>query len=351
MLGIILFILKLIGIVLLCILGLILAVVLIVLLVPVRYQAELEVNPERKANGYVRVNWLLHLFRFRMQVRENQPDIQIKLLWFSLSGKEKKAAEQAAQRAEEAAEEEVESLAKELEEEWAEPIEQAGENEPPSQGESKAETGEKAQDLDSDKDWDRKSEKNSDESSEGNSDKNSDREARAHIFEKSSPSWFEKIQSRCGKFCSQIKQMVALITDKKITLEQKLAALQEKWNQLKEVWHDLRVQRALAAVKKQLKKLLHRIAPKKFWLKLHVGLSDVALLGEITAVMAWFYPTFGERIVWQPDFEQEILEGSTFIKGKICLGSFVRVLLALAVRKDVRYTINEVKKFRSAAVS
>lgn len=83
MLSIILLILKIIGIILLLLIGLFVTVLLFVLLVPIRYCVLAEHGEE---NLYVnaKVTWLLHLLRANVSHVEGTLHIRVKVLWFTL---------------------------------------------------------------------------------------------------------------------------------------------------------------------------------------------------------------------------------------------------------------------------
>ncbi|WP_349948212.1 DUF2953 domain-containing protein [Lacrimispora sp. BS-2] len=86
MLHIILFILKILGLLVLIVLGLILSVVLLVLLVPVRYQAE--GSYDGKVKGKARITWLLHILSVSAQYEE---DLIVRVRFFGFRiGKPKK---------------------------------------------------------------------------------------------------------------------------------------------------------------------------------------------------------------------------------------------------------------------
>uniref|UniRef100_UPI003260D391 hypothetical protein n=1 Tax=Clostridium sp. NkU-1 TaxID=1095009 RepID=UPI003260D391 len=86
MLHIILFILKILGLLVLIVLGLILTVVLLVLLVPVRYQAE--GSYDGKVKGKARITWLLHILSVSAQYEE---DLIVRVRFFGFRiGKPKK---------------------------------------------------------------------------------------------------------------------------------------------------------------------------------------------------------------------------------------------------------------------
>ena len=74
-------ILKIIGILILLILGLILAAILLILFVPVRYRAD--ISFDGKPDGEAAVSWLLQAVRIRMSYHEHA-DVSGHVLWFKL---------------------------------------------------------------------------------------------------------------------------------------------------------------------------------------------------------------------------------------------------------------------------
>ncbi|KEZ89775.1 DUF2953 domain-containing protein [Lacrimispora celerecrescens] len=86
MLHIILFILKILGLLVLIVLGLVLAVALLILLVPVRYQAE--GSYDGKVKGKARITWLLHILSVTAQYEEDLI-VRVRIFGFRI-GKPKK---------------------------------------------------------------------------------------------------------------------------------------------------------------------------------------------------------------------------------------------------------------------
>ena len=86
----ILFILKIIGILLLAVLGLILAVTLLVLLAPVRYRLKASVL-EKNPDVDLRITWLLHLLsvRARYHPKGGPFDLSVRILGIRLGGRKK----------------------------------------------------------------------------------------------------------------------------------------------------------------------------------------------------------------------------------------------------------------------
>ena len=81
MIYVILMILKIIGILVLLILGLILAAILLILFIPVRYRAD--ISFDGKPDGEAAVSWLLQAVRIRVSYHEHA-DVSGQVLWFKL---------------------------------------------------------------------------------------------------------------------------------------------------------------------------------------------------------------------------------------------------------------------------
>ncbi|MGN0297716.1 MAG: hypothetical protein ACI4C1_00785 [Lachnospiraceae bacterium] len=345
----ILFLLKCIGIVLLCILGLIVGLILIVLLVPIRYQAQAALLEEKKVNAAVCIHWFLHLIRVYVKVDKNKPRIYAKVLWFTLFDTLEEKVQEVKEAVKEAAENGVETV-KEEAVEFTGPITEVKDEiqEEVQEGieEVQEELGETIP-LEKSQENTLEAEDTAAENSESQSILESDPLLEEKMLEKK-PSFFEmlseKISSIYHTIYDKIMSIIKIIKDTTKTVEEKMKMLEEKWNVVQEIWADKRVRHAFTIVKKQLIGMFRHLKPKKGKIRLHLGIEDVGLLGEISAVSAVFFPTWGEVFQFEPDFEQKVLEGDINIKGRIRLGYFVKMVLAIAVRRDVWYTVKLVLK-------
>jgi hypothetical protein len=81
--GILLSILKIIGVILLAVLILVVLVGAVVLLVPVRYMADASYI-EKKAGLLAKVTWLLNAVRFKAELRDKSLVVSLKILGFTL---------------------------------------------------------------------------------------------------------------------------------------------------------------------------------------------------------------------------------------------------------------------------
>ena len=89
MLGILLTILKIIGIILLVLIGLILLAAAVILLVPIRYQGE-GAREEKILSGSVKLTWLLHMISASASLSEDGTKIRVCLFGKTIYPKTKK---------------------------------------------------------------------------------------------------------------------------------------------------------------------------------------------------------------------------------------------------------------------
>lgn len=349
-------ILKWIGIILLCILGLILVVILSILLVPIRYRLNLSFA-DKKVNGMVNVHWLLHLLSVYVNVRDNKAQIYAKILGFRVFDMGKEKVENVAEETKQAVKNEAETLKETVNEqvtEAAEPVIEAKEEIEQAAQENSFEEVEESEceqkEMDKESVFQEESEKTKEAENEtisqeleSNLDTSLENDSELSESKAENQSLLEKISFLYHNICDKIKAITAIILDKKKTLEQKIEFIKQKIDSVQDIWADNRVQHALQVLKKQLIQFFRHLKPKKVKFHLHLGMADVALLGQICAIAAVFFPTLGESIIFEPDFEKEVIEMDLFLKGRFRIGSIIRLAFALLISKDVRYTIGKIK--------
>jgi hypothetical protein len=85
-----------------------------------------------------------------------------------------------------------------------------------------------------------------------------------------------------------------------------------------------------------------KILPRKLRADIHFGFDDPAMTGQVLAIASMFYALYYECVDLEPDFENEVLEGTIYMKGKIRLLYFVSFVLKTGV--DVWFN-KEIKTF------
>ena len=303
-----LLVLKIAGIILAVLLGIVLAAAAAVLFVPVRYAADAQYdkNSGKKPVLRVRVTWLLHLFRFFMEYNEDFK-MRAQVLFFPLYDSErpiepeiKEQKEKASKKKQKAGERTVFDEQPQKSGVHAQEVRKRIEQEPPQETGSETEAEQTA-------------------------------EENPRAFRKK-PSLTEKIKcfgERIKQVCRQIKaffiriaQTIRGIFDKSVSLKE---TVQEKITHLSEMLQDEENRELVHFLWEQLKRLLQKIRPKKYRLRIRYGFEDSETTGWLAVRLAALYGLLGLNIELIPDFEESVFEGEGMIKGKIRLAGILMI--------------------------
>jgi hypothetical protein len=94
-----------------------------------------------------------------------------------------------------------------------------------------------------------------------------------------------------------------------------------------------------------IKRVLKHIVPQEFRVRLSYGFDNPANTGILCGFIALFSAYFsGYDICLSPIFDQEILEGELFLKGRLFCFVITYYVLQLVLSKTFRKTIKEAKK-------
>ncbi len=275
-LAILLTILKVTGIVLLCIIGLVLFVLLIVLFVPIRYKAD-GFYKDSDYNVKAKASWLLHVVTVSFDLKASKEPV-IKVFGIKLKGKKKKD-EEAGETAEETTEDVTKEAKEETKEEAVEEIKE-----------------EKEESTD---------EQFSEETVKDEEDKRSEKKDKRSK---------DKKEFKSESVYDKIKRYVDII----------------KSDEFKE---------SFTLVKKQLCRLLKAILPRKWEINASLGFEDPSLTGYVCAVSGAMYMWFRKHIHIVGDFDEEKIDAKAYFKGRIYIVVLVYVFLRVWFNKKIRHTI------------
>lgn len=256
MLHILFLILKIIGIILLVILGITLTLVGVVLLVPIRYRLKTETtNGMKDLRTEVKANWLLHLISAHITYQEEELDWQVRVGW-----KKFRANEEDVQIDDDG-------------------IEIHAENE----NASKEMTTQK-----------RAEEHKESAPRKASVEKDSETSGKRATSKAKKEGCFKKIKCTIREFCDKIKNIKEFLVE------------------------ETHIQ-ALLRLKKEIIFFVKKIKPDKINGYLRIGLEDPYNTGRALAVLSVLYPFYGEYFQVYPEFEREIIEGDVSFKGRIRL--------------------------------
>lgn len=312
MLHVLLLILKITGIVIACILGLVILVVTAVLFVPVRYRVNANYHGRFKAHA--KVSWL-GILRLLVSYDE-ELDIKAKALFITVynnNDENSKASEhkKAKKKKEKKPEENIFSASDKETEKFAEKEEKPQ----IKMAEAVNETKEDVQAV--------KETVSEDES--GDTQKKS---------------FFDKVKDKCFVIYTKIKEIIKLIKDTVKKVSGAADRLKEKVSKAKEFVTDEDNKALFHFLVEQLKALIKVIRPKKYRINARIGFEDPATMGKVLAYVSIFYGMSGVDLSLEPVFGENVKEGSIFLKGNICI--FSVLLIALRVYRNEQF-----KKFIS----
>lgn len=325
MLHILLFILKIIGILLLSILGLILLILALMLLVPVRYRAGLQMRTIAEYSADGKASWLLGLICLTGGYDGEQVKLDIRIFGHSLLHKkpekqkkrrkkppQRPTEEQPAARKIQAEKEEIEpentECAPIVEQDWPEQDEKTSVQEI-----SVAEDG----GTDADEV----------ERTSGTHEKN-------HVWQK-----LRNGSTRLSRLPSQIRQKVSSIGHTWKNLSKRKARLQSTVEKYHSFWNRTCTQVAKDHILREVKYLLRHILPEKLEGILTFGFEDPATTGQVLGILCVLAVFTGNHLEVNGNFEGKMLEGDVSIKGHIRLCHIAKSAISLLTDKNIRKTI------------
>lgn len=287
-----------------------------------RYEvkADFPGNPEN-ISGYGKVSWLLHLFSVRFAYNEEKFTWKLRLGWKSFrddsqieekpvknkpeTRKQKEAKKKSVQVSKSRSEEKVDSK----------PDEKVNSQKPTEKVQSIAEGGSK-------KEIQIKTEIK-------------------HLTDKSEipeePSVFERIFNKIKAIFEKIKYTFYQICDKiKVICETK----EKITNFLENEVH----RTAFAGAVKELVWLKRFLKPKKVKTDIHFGFEDPYHTGLALAACGMIYPFVGEYMNIRPDFENQVLEGTFYIKGRLRMIYLVILAVRLFFDRNIRTLYKDIRE-------
>ncbi len=124
----------------------------------------------------------------------------------------------------------------------------------------------------------------------------------------------------------------------------KIRKISDNIQYYKEVIASDTFQQSYTTCKEQLGYLFRKIKPDTFQAALIIGTDDPATTAQILAVHGMLYPLLGNCIALQGDFEQQRIEGQVLLKGKIRIFTFLRVFIKIYFNKEIKKLIRLLKK-------
>lgn len=342
--GIVLTILKILGIILLILLGIFLTLMCLVLFVPVRYRVYFKM--EEKIYAKVKISYLLHAITAAFRYEAGEKFGKIKLFGITLKNFFPTEAQQKKQ--EEKAKRKEEKL-KRKEEKAKRSLEKKVKKKKPAKSVAKKKAKPQATgNTQTTKTPAKKAVQNvkaNDVSRQVTQTPQEPQLPQASQTEEVpvKESFITKLINKCKAFFEKLKTFVKKIIDKVKNIKYTICSFWNKLVHMKEtilwyyeVFEREESHRALSKVKTQVVRLLKHIAPRKLKGCLEFGFDDPALTGDIFGKLCMFYALYGNNVVVVPNFEQSMVKAEFALSGKIRVVTLLHIGWKVLFDKDIR---------------
>lgn len=323
MVHIVLLILKIAGIVLLSLLGILILLVLMVLFVPVRYNISADYHSRLTAN--IKISWLLNVLRLKASY-DNDLSVKAYAMFFKIfdnnSDKEKK------QKNKEGDKYIDDMYGADSSQETAGQYAAGRQNETSGAGNSQ-DTAVQVEALEADIKQHIESRSNN----QHNEDDKHNRQSVSQPHKKKDligrlKAALNSMKDKLISIKSKFKKLLKAIADKKRSAWQKI-------NDLKVIINDEENKELVRLIKKELKELIREITPVKYDVNVRYGCEEPYMTGRILGVIAVIYGITGVQFNITPEFEQKVLEGDIYMKGRVRI--YRLLLIALRIYKNNRF--------------
>ena len=327
--GLVISILKILGMILLVILAVLLLLLLVILFIPVRYRAKGEIPAEGRPHGMVRATWFLRAVSLRLEYDsgkyKDNIHYELRILGILFRFRQKVRPPEKSQ--EEEKEKEKESKENTVPDRKQQP-DKSGEALAEKPVEEKKQLGNSREQTEPAK-KDRKPGNFSEK--QGKEEQKKDNfftrlYRKIYSFFITLKKTFQNIRYTITRLCDKIKRILK-------NLEYYMDMLGREENLL-----------VLGKVKGQTGRLLRHIRPQKADVNFIVGTGDPASTAQILAVHGILYPVIGETVHITPDFDDIRLEGDFDIRGRVRVAVVLDVVLRIILDKKTWRFIRQFKK-------
>ncbi len=319
MLHIILFILKILGLLVLIVLGLVLAVTLLILLVPVRYQAE--GSYDGKVKGKARITWLLHILSVTAQYEEDLI-VRVRIFGFRIGKPKKmdselKEAEDIVVQAMEIMEPEPIREVLKGKEEDHDRVREETRSLPPPQEESR--------NLTPPKEEPKREEPSKEESKREDPKKEEPKKKKGFRIKE----MFEKLKKKVLMAFTKLKFFFLRICDT-------LRTIKDKKDEIYAWISDKENQRTGKLLFRQVKRLVRHILPRRGKGNITFGFDDPYLTGQVLTYASVIYPLCHKRLNLYPVFDQTVFTMEGTFRGRIRMGSVLLISSRMLLDRNFR---------------
>ncbi len=148
----------------------------------------------------------------------------------------------------------------------------------------------------------------------------------------------------------RIRNFLNGIIDKKDQIEDRVYELSLKKDKIEDIFFSGEYDRTFDKIKKQSVRILKHIKPRQIKGYVDYGTQDPYSTGLIYSAYSLAYRALGDDLLVTPDFENKIFKGDVETKGKIRLFVPVTAVVSLLLSKKFRQLVRDIKSINNRKV-
>ncbi len=351
MLHILFIILKIFGILLLSVLGLVFICLLTVLFVPIRYKGDVKFQSIKEIVFHAHIHWLFHIISLRILYKD-ELKYELKIFGHQFHKNEDENNEDADDdKCDEYTKDDSDS---ERIMKISEAFEQSENPEHPEPSRDPEELLKMAEDASRKTDNAiEKAEEAADLleelvkrrslSEKENDDKFPESEMSKAVSVNPSDEDIGKINATKNKKGTFFSKIFLKIKDVLLSLKQKSLKFRTSTEELKNkcqavlgFFQNEENRYSIRLIREQLKRLFKHIFPRKISGNITFGIEDPYLMGQILSAAAFCYPLYGKQLMIKPVMNTDVIDGDVNFKGCIRVGVLVYIALRIWMNKNIR---------------
>lgn len=321
MLHIVLLILKIIGIVLACIIGVLLLLLCLILFVSVRYRGDVQFDG--KPLYTFKAGWIPGVVSISFLSQNGKKRLCVRIFWFAIidTAKEKiqKAPSKAPKKEKAKKSEPKEKVSVESEFEKVEAEEQSGtktqkvvQAPKPPEIADQSQTKNEAEENDHTKKYKRSAKKQS-------------------------------LKEKINHLKTKILGIKDTVLEKLNKIKETFENISEKKDKLFNILFSDSGEQSILHLKLHVFKLLDHVRPRKIKGNILFGTGDAYSTARVLSIVALMYPIIDKQWQVTPDFQEKVIEGHLSFKGRIRLVRVLLIVLKVVINKNNRNTFKALR--------
>ncbi|MCI6017613.1 MAG: DUF2953 domain-containing protein [Clostridiales bacterium] len=339
MLHIVLLILKIIGIILACIIGLLLLLILLVLFVSVRYKGE--GSYDQKPLYTVKVGWIPGVVSLTVTNISGKNRMRLRVFGIPLidTSRKKKEDQKKKEHSAEKSDHTTEYSASEIKGPVQENVNDDKRHQTNQDDRKKTEPEDKCESKKTEPEDKRESKKPESEDKLESKKTESEDRRRNKKPKKKRPGLKERFVT-VKKKVTGFKETVRKKLEK---ISESFKDLSDKKEKVGEIFFSDQGRSTILKMKILLFKLLRHIMPKKLSGSVYFGTGDPYTTARILCILGALYPVYSPEFEVTPDFNEKVIEGHIYIRGRIRLIVILWIAIKVKFDKGLNHMIKAVK--------